>query len=1279
MRFIKEGPSIPDDLLIARDEGRVIFFCGAGVSRACAGLPDFLGLVENVICNLGVPIESPVCKILNEARQIGQRTGVSGLISVDRIFGLLERDFLSRDIEIEVAKSLSPPVEKDLSAHQTLLELSKTPEGKIRLVTTNFDRLFEDCSSGVKIWHPPKLPDPSLHREMDGIIHLHGCVNDEYTGAIGDGFILSSSDFGSAYLSDGWATQFFREIISRYFVVFVGYTADDPPVQYLLEALNKKSGRLDGVYAFQSGLAEEAAGKWRHKGVEAIPYDDKRNHRALWESLTAWAERAKAPNNWYKSVIDLANQGPENLEPHQRGQVAHIISTVEGARKISESNNPPPAEWLFVFDPNQRFATPGHTGHLGEGPIVDPFELYGLDSDFVPKKINPEDPFEKREIPATAWDGLAANRRDLQNLKNSNFSSVRGGPAISMPRLPSRLSAIGTWIMKVADQPAAVWWAAGQYGIHPEIQDSIQWQLERSQNVTGTFTSKAWRYLFEAWSNLSKDFRRDLYELSATIKKDGWSLAIVRRFADIAKPYLKAGRNEWQGPKPPQCDKESGVEDILNLKIEYPILIEDLTIPDEWLFQTIRELRKCLEHGILLETELNSYALKSICPIIPDSKGYDDGYERTHGLSGYVVWFAELFENLTKFEIAKAKQELETWPINDNSVFDRLMIWASGNENLVSAQSFGKFIANLSNEAFWDRYHQRDLLVVLAKRWNSLPNRTRLEIESRIFKGREKWEYETYEEFKEYNAWSILNRLHWLNSQNCKLKLNLQEVTKELQDLSPKWKLRSAENAADSLEGRGGWVKTETEHSALLNTPIPNILTKAIELSGETENFLIHTDPFAGLCADKPVRAFSTLTCAAKHNDYPEWAWRTFLNSKTRENDNPKFIALIAERIIRYPEIAVANFISPAASWIKDISKSLSNSYPNLFDSLISKLTCVLKKQAGIGESSIKRGNKKPDWVMEAINAPVGKIAESLFKDPRKDNLKKEGGFPDCWINHVEELLSLDGNLRCHALTIFAFNLSWFFNIDSAWTESNLLSVIDNIDEPDGLAAWSGFLWAAKIPGPALFKRLKTKLLIINNNRNLTHRGYGKVLAGIILAGWGSIDSEADERYISNYEMRRVLLNSDDEFRSHTLWQLKIWSENGKDANGSNWADLLIEFLQDVWPRQKAVKTPSMSSQLCGLAFSNKEKFVELSEIILPLLTTTDGRELSLPRLTDAKDTIFDLYPQHALALLSAVLPNTVENWSYDIESILQRIGEADDSLRLDERLLELKRKWNAR
>lgn len=47
MQFVANGPDIPDELLQAHEEGRVVFFCGAGISYP-AGLPGFKGLVKKI-------------------------------------------------------------------------------------------------------------------------------------------------------------------------------------------------------------------------------------------------------------------------------------------------------------------------------------------------------------------------------------------------------------------------------------------------------------------------------------------------------------------------------------------------------------------------------------------------------------------------------------------------------------------------------------------------------------------------------------------------------------------------------------------------------------------------------------------------------------------------------------------------------------------------------------------------------------------------------------------------------------------------------------------------------------------------------------------------------------------------------------------------------------------------------------------------------------------------------------------------------------------------------
>ena len=54
--FVQNGPEIPEHLLQAHEDGRVVFFCGAGIS-APAGLPGFAGLVEKIYEDLGTSPE----------------------------------------------------------------------------------------------------------------------------------------------------------------------------------------------------------------------------------------------------------------------------------------------------------------------------------------------------------------------------------------------------------------------------------------------------------------------------------------------------------------------------------------------------------------------------------------------------------------------------------------------------------------------------------------------------------------------------------------------------------------------------------------------------------------------------------------------------------------------------------------------------------------------------------------------------------------------------------------------------------------------------------------------------------------------------------------------------------------------------------------------------------------------------------------------------------------------------------------------------------------------
>jgi hypothetical protein len=49
MKLVENGIDIPNKLLRAHEDGRVVFFCGAGVSKNTAEKPDFIQLAKAII------------------------------------------------------------------------------------------------------------------------------------------------------------------------------------------------------------------------------------------------------------------------------------------------------------------------------------------------------------------------------------------------------------------------------------------------------------------------------------------------------------------------------------------------------------------------------------------------------------------------------------------------------------------------------------------------------------------------------------------------------------------------------------------------------------------------------------------------------------------------------------------------------------------------------------------------------------------------------------------------------------------------------------------------------------------------------------------------------------------------------------------------------------------------------------------------------------------------------------------------------------------------------
>ena len=170
---------------------------------------------------------------------------------------------------------------------------------------------------------------------------------------------------------------------------------------------------------------------------------------------------------------------------------------------------------------------------------------------------------------------------------------------------------------------------------------------------------------------------------------------------------------------------------------------------------------------------------------------------------------------------------------------------------------------------------------------------------------------------------------------------------------------------------------------------------------------------------------------------------------------------------------------------------------------------------------------------------------------------------------------------------------------------------------------------------------------------------------------------KANERYITNTEIRNVLLNANEEFRSHILWQVERWARD-EDENNEDWLAMLPEFFEDVWPRQKTIRTPMISALLSNLLFLNTKFFPNIAEMLIPRLTIAQPDRLMLPDPEEDCE-IADRYPKMTLDILYTILSEDVSLWPYGVESLLKRIIEIDPKLKYDYHYIELKRRWNSR
>lgn len=1232
MRFIAHGPIIPNDLLLARDRNEVVFFCGAGVSQARADLSNFAQLARKVMDQLGPARGSPARKLLELATTLAPIQGVGSFVATDRVFSLLEREFDTPDIHAAVASALKPRIDADLSAHELVLDLAGRKSGAVRLITTNFDRLFENCDPNLRSIGPAHLPD--LKRvELNAIIHLHGRVDPDYVGSDEEGFVLSSGDFGRAYLADGWAARFIQSLLSRFSIVFLGYSADDPPVQYLLEALKGTSHTQGRMYAFQSGESAVASSLWENKGVHAMAYDPAGRHEALWSTLEAWAKRANDVDGWYDSVLNKAVAGPERLSPHERGQVAHIFSSADGVRRLIQSaGGGIPASWLRVIDPRERYRQPETKPDSSKGN-VDPFDQFGLDDDAppVPPKSS-DDEFtytsQPREVPENSWDGFDLNPTDSQEQVRQSGGFHGHGAAIAEP-LPIRLDLLAVWLRNVAHQPEAFSWAVKQPDIHPRAKSLLTWAIRDKSETFPVEIARGWRYLLRTWD----DHRDEPDQVAVAVTQEanalGWSDELVRKLITTLRARLRIEVASKLHP--------SDEDRIFGLSINYPRQHINVEIPPAMLDIAVAHLRENLEYARSLEKEVRG----SDWIYLPTT------YERAgqlldangHGLLGAVLETQRAMGRLAAFDPTAAHAEFLRWPIDDG-IFARLRIWAAGQPTITSAHEAAEVLVGLSDKAFWGSLHQRDLLMALSSRWDEFSQKARFQLEHKLTSTSYPWDNPTRS--AEYNDLGLLERLRWLTAQGVQFSF---DVDNAIADLAARLggKLPDVDDA-EGIQPRVFSIETQIDPDSLISLPIADILSTAAATQGIDYRSYVQHDPFSRLIRQRPVKALAALLYEAKNGRIHAEAWGFFFRSKEREEDSTRLLRLISARLAELAAGELAEFLYPVVDWMKRLAKRLKAELPSEFETLWQKMVAAA---TALPPSDGER-NRERNWADDGLNRPVGTLMQVLLQDPSLSGRRRKTGLDPDWKAKTETLLALPGDLHRQALVFAGLQFVFFWLIDPKWAEATIMPNMAS-EDADGDAFWDGFLWAKKVPPPALLKKMRTAIIhkVIESSRR---KPITDSLADIILFAWVEW-SGRKKPPITNAQFRETIVQGGADFGTQVLWNLG-WRLQKKSVS----REQVVLFFREVWPLQKALKSVEISIALSTFLFKTGDLFTELSGLIVGRLVPCENFDTYTIH-SEGKGGIIETYPEALLEVLLRLLPADVSRWPHYTGEILDRLA----------------------
>ena len=995
----------------------------------------------------------------------------------DTAVALLEQKHIGRREQVRetLNKILRPKTTdpKATATHKALLTLSENRKGHRRLITTNFDRLFQTVirreKLRVPIFQAPLLPVPKTR--WNGLVYLHGLLAGKPDANNLNSLVVSSGDFGLAYLNERWAARFVSELFRNFTVCFVGYSIDDPVLRYMMDALaaDRQLGETpEEMFAFGSHSEQDEskrANEWKTKNVTPILYLKDPGHSNLHRSLDAWANTYRDGMDGKEQIVvrsAIARPLTSTKEDNFVSRVLWALSDSSGlpAKQFAEMNPVPSLEWLEPLSEN-RF------GH-------DALARFG-----VPAKLTGDEQLK-----------FSMTCRPTPYTFASWMTLVDAGPRSSL--WDDAMRHLAHWLIRHLNDPALVLWIVTRGAqLHEffarDVGNRIDQlaRLEREGKTTELDDIRAsapnaipsplmrtlWRLLLTRRVQCP-GHDLSLYNWRKRFSLDGLTTTLRLELREKLTPRVALGK---PFPRMTEDDDEGEPERMRDI-VEW-----ELVLSTKHIHSALRKLHDDERWRTALPELLDDFSglLRDALDLMQELGEADDNTDRSyihqpsiaehpqnmefHDWTALIDLTRDAWRATAAQSPDRARLAAKGWRHIPYPLFRRLTFFAAAQTELIPHRLGLSWLLEDECWWLWSVETTRETIRLLVALVPELDEGELLELESAVLTGpprkmfREDIDHDFWTRVRDREIWLRLARI--AETRGRLTPAGVKRLT-EFSSQYPNWKL--AEDERDEFHH---WMSDGEELRTFVRSPRePSELVEWLKEYRTSEFW--EEDDWRDRCREDLATTAWALNTLAVQGEWPATRWGTALHAWSEGSLITLAWEQMAPVLEKAPPVFFKEMDHALGWWLGEIARTFEG-HERTFLSLCER---ILRLEYELEEET-------DDVVGRAINHPVGHVTDALLRWWYRKKLEDEQGLPDALNVIFTELCDVRVDAYRPARVLLAARVVTLFRVDRDWATQHLLPLFEwKGSGLEARGAWEGFLGSPQLYAP-LMEALKGAFL----------------------------------------------------------------------------------------------------------------------------------------------------------------------------------------------------------